>query len=368
MAATPTRSRVLHSREKELIYNVNKYFLEEKANRDFIIPPSRAVARTAKATNVSEKTVQRICSKVNKACVTQMSPEQAAFSSPTKKRCATVTNLDDFDKRVVRKTVLGFYERHEIPTLHKIKEELKENISFNGSNESLRRILLQMGFKFAKVDGRKFLMERSDVAAARTRFLREMQQVKESSQNIVYLDETWVNQNYTVGKCWTDTASPQATEIQQPTGKGSRLIILHAGTRNGFVNNAELIFQAKNDGDYHNQINSILFEDWFRNQLLPNIAPNSVIVMDNASYHSVQLEKKPTSSWRKSDIRDWLVKKGVQPSDDLLKHELYELAKKFDIGKKYVIDAIAEEAGHRVVRLPPYHCQYNPIELIWARV
>jgi hypothetical protein len=24
--------------------------------------------------------------------------------------------------------------------------------------------------------------------------------------------------------------------------------------------------------------------------------------------------------------------------------------------------------GHEVIRLPPYHCQYNPIELIWAQV
>lgn len=26
------------------------------------------------------------------------------------------------------------------------------------------------------------------------------------------------------------------------------------------------------------------------------------------------------------------------------------------------------EMGHEVIRLPPYHCQYNPIELIWAQV
>lgn len=24
--------------------------------------------------------------------------------------------------------------------------------------------------------------------------------------------------------------------------------------------------------------------------------------------------------------------------------------------------------GHEVIRLPPYHCQYNPIELIWAQI
>ena len=179
---TPTRSRtpVLHSREMELIYNINKYFSEEKACNGFIIPPSKAFARTAKATNVSEKTVQRICSKR-----TQTSPERPVFLSPRKRCAASVTSLDDFDKCAIRRTVLGFYERHEIPTLQKIQEELKAKISFNGGITSLRKILLEIGFKFAKVDGRKFLMERNDVVAARNKFLREIKQVKQSSLNIV---------------------------------------------------------------------------------------------------------------------------------------------------------------------------------------
>jgi hypothetical protein len=33
-----------------------------------------------------------------------------------------------------------------------------------------------------------------------------------------------------------------------------------------------------------------------------------------------------------------------------------------------LLDQIALENGHEVVRLPSYHCQYNPIELIWAQV
>ena len=44
-------------------------------------------------------------------------------------------------------------------------------------------------------------MEKSDVVVSRARFLREMQRIKQSSQNIVYLDETCINQNYTVEKC-----------------------------------------------------------------------------------------------------------------------------------------------------------------------
>lgn len=67
-------------------------------------------------------------------------------------------------------------------------------------------------------------------------------------------------------------------------------------------------------------------------------------------------------------VRRCQVEKGAQPTDDLLKRELYEMAKTFSNGNKYRIDTVAEEAGHEVVRLPPYHCQYNPIELVWAQV
>ena len=36
--------------------------------------------------------------------------------------------------------------------------------------------------------------------------------------------------------------------------------------------------------------------------------------------------------------------------------------------RTYEIDKIAKDFGHCVIRLPPYHCEFNPIELIWAQV
>ena len=36
--------------------------------------------------------------------------------------------------------------------------------------------------------------------------------------------------------------------------------------------------------------------------------------------------------------------------------------------KNYTVDRIATENGHKTLRLPPYYCQYNSIELIWAKV
>lgn len=35
---------------------------------------------------------------------------------------------------------------------------------------------------------------------------------------------------------------------------------------------------------------------------------------------------------------------------------------------KYVIDEMAASRKISVLRLPPYHCELNPIELIWAQV
>ncbi|KAH9364841.1 hypothetical protein HPB48_001300 [Haemaphysalis longicornis] len=35
---------------------------------------------------------------------------------------------------------------------------------------------------------------------------------------------------------------------------------------------------------------------------------------------------------------------------------------------KYRIDGAAERAGCIVLRLPPYHCELNPIKLIWAQL
>lgn len=34
----------------------------------------------------------------------------------------------------------------------------------------------------------------------------------------------------------------------------------------------------------------------------------------------------------------------------------------------YRVDSLIEAAGHKVLRTPPYHCQLNPIELVWSDV
>ena len=72
------------------------------------------------------------------------------------------------------------------------------------------------------------------------------------------------------------------------------MIVLHAGTRSeGLIDGCDLVFLAKSkDGDYHQEMNSVVFLEWFENQLMPALKNPSLVVLDNASYHNVKTEDK----------------------------------------------------------------------------
>ena len=53
------------------------------------------------------------------------------------------------------------------------------------------------------------------------------------------------------------------------------------------------------------------FEEWFVGVLLPKLHSNSLIVMDNASYHSCRSEPIPVQSWTKVKLMEWLEEHGI---------------------------------------------------------
>ncbi|KAL4123174.1 hypothetical protein QTP88_015397 [Uroleucon formosanum] len=229
---------------------------------------------TAGAFGVGYRTVRRICAEGKNNINPETPSADPTFVSPRKryKRAKTVTELDDFDSDVVRRTVHEFYDRGG---------------------------------------------------------------------------------------------------LKVPTGKGGRLIICHAGcARYWFIKGSKLVFRSNtgNTTDYHNQMNGEVFKEWFI-QLLKNLEEPSVIVMDNAPYHSILKDKYPKSNWRKAEVQQWLNENNIEfhPLETLpeLRQKVKNLLPR---EKKYELHDIAIEMGHEVIRLPPYHCKYNPIELIWAQV
>lgn len=68
------------------------------------------------------------------------------------------------------------------------------------------------------------------------------------------------------------------TRLNNHLGKGKRLIVLHIGSEDGFVENERLLFKSKKSRDYHEEMNGEMFTDWMKN-ILPVLEPNSVIAM-----------------------------------------------------------------------------------------
>ena len=58
----------------------------------------------------------------------------------------------------------------------------------------------------------------------------------------------------------------------------------------------------------------------------------------------------------------------VDYPEGALKPELLAIAKNEHHEKVYAIDKIIEAKGHTSLRLPPYHADLNPIELIWGQI
>lgn len=61
---------------------------------------------------------------------------------------------------------------------------------------------------------------------------------------------------------------------------------------------------------------------------------------------------------------EYLEKKKIDFNKTSHKIELSQFCRMHAAEKTFVIDEMAQEYGHDVLRLPPYHCEYNPIELM----
>ena len=112
---------------------------------------------------------------------------------------------------------------------------------------------------------------------------------------------------------WLQNDGSDAPKIS--SGKGKRLIVLHAGTRSeGLINGCDLVFLAKSkDGDYHQEMNSFVFLEWFENQVMSALKNPSLVVLDNISYHNVKTEDTvcPNFSQKKGVLQNYLTQHNI---------------------------------------------------------
>jgi len=348
--------------EKETIVTLKGYF--DRTRDDPQEQASSNVQRVANALGVGIATVKRVMADYNRGVI---------FADQEKiHRGRPRQVLTDSMQAVTREYVREANREGKHITLEMLCQHL-ESIK-SGQEFSIRtlgRALDRWGFTFGKGTRSQRLKEKDHIVAARQRYLRRKRANRKGEGTIrpeVYLDESYVNKNHSNDFVWYfDDDGPW---IQKPTGKGERLIIINAITKDGWVPEAKLTFKStKKTGDYHGQMNQGMFTKWFRDKLLPNIPKGSLIIMDNATYHNVlSVHSAPTATCKKEKILLWLEQNNIPLKEDCLKVEMIEILNKMAPIPTYALDEIAAEHGHEILRTPPYHPELQPIETCWAAV
>ncbi|XP_060864304.1 uncharacterized protein LOC132940594 [Metopolophium dirhodum] len=348
---------------------VNAYKVKSKAPD---MPYKQIMSEISQTLGIGLNSVRKIISEYKST---------GTVASPIKKRSkkCLFDKIDDLDRNALRQKVDSFWLKKELPTIDKVLEAVNDDPALpNFKRTTFYTTIKKLDFVFTKRKRCSVLTEREDLLVWRQNYIYDVRKFREEGRTVYYLDETCVNEGDCVDKLWVDKSIKSkhdaftrglTTGATNPTGKGRRLIVLHIGSHRGFLEGGLLCFLSKkNSSDYYDEMNGDNFRKWFES-IIPHLEPNSVIVMDNAPYHSVSIDKIPTASSKKDEILSWLSSKGVVIDKRMFKPQL--MAKVREIKGKYisyVVDNMAKNAGHTVLRLPPYHCELNPIELAWAMV
>jgi len=357
-----SQGKALSREDKKKVVALKKYF--DRTKNDKQEQASSSAQKVANAFGIGIATVKRIMADYNRG---------VNFEDNIKiYRGRPQRSLSDSMQTVVREYIRSANKEGSYITLEMLCRHLEEIAPEQQfSVRTLGRALDRWGFTFGKGTRTQRFKEKDHVVAARRRYLRRKIANRHGGGTVrpeVYLDESYVNKNHSNDFIWY--FEDDGPWIQKPTGKGERLIIMNAITSDGWVHGARVTFKStRKTGDYHGQMNQEMFTKWFRERLLPNIPANSLIIMDNASYHNVLSPlSAPTPSCKKEKIRYWLERNNFPVKNDCLKTELVEILTKVGPQPTFVLDEIAADQGHEVLRTPPYHPELQPIETCWGIV
>lgn len=349
---------------EELVVRLKKHHDMERETGKFVSTKNPA-GRTAACLGIGLASVKRIMARY------AHNEETIGFRSakrPGRPPNATFKNMQPIVRQFIRSENLN----GQYVSLQKVRKYLISKHKVDIPKTNLWRALNRWGFAFGEGRRRNGLKERDYVILARRKYLRAKLANRNPDGTLkrpeVWLDETFINKNHSDRFTWY--LEDDGAWINKPSGVGPRLILVHAITKDGWIDRAQLVFDAKRrTGDYHGQMNWGNFSKWFEGQLLPNIPSKSIVILDNARYHNVFADDAfPGKGAAKEKLRAWLSKNGYPWRDDMLKSELLELCARLAPVPEFRLDQIAAKKEVSILRTPQYHPELQPIETCWAVV
>ena len=391
----------LTDNEKLMIINVHQYFSGVNSKTESH-QKSTLRKRVAEALGIAEGTVGSIVSDWNSRGDSTFTPHKT-LGRPKSQPNEDISEL-------LRTKILNANKTGGQLSTPILRQFLAEN-GYDFSKWKLLRLLHHLGFYYGQGERRNILHESPNNIAFRCRYLRYRFANLEGNNDVprypeVFLDESYCHLHHNTRKTWV----PHRGVILEP-GHGPLVVIFGAiivfrngasnklhgelvpnsvhiwdpkikppGNRGRKRNNAEewndvpdVVKEANivpNQVDYHGNFTAEIFEDLFSTlcKTLHEKYGPVIIHMDGASYHKRRVETIPTSSARKQEIIDWLNAHSIEFSDELRKPELLELVKMAKEKVQFSCVKIAEQYEHEVSFTPPYHCELQPIEGVWAVV
>lgn len=277
------------------------------------------------------------------------------------------TNIPTAVEEQIRQLIFNRHLNGEICNANHIQDLLKEILKRDIPLRTIQNHLDRMGFSYSRTRKKtRSLREKLHVRQQRHSYIYHIRSLRNSGYKPLYLDESFLHHYHGDQFSWfSETAGDY---LERPAGKGRRWCFIHAMLETGLIADACYIFEAKKStGDYHNMFNAQHFQEWWINQLMPNLPKKTVLVIDRATFHLVPEEQITPAAMRKFELQDWLTEKQIPWEDHWLKPQLIE---KVDasIDKTPIVQKFAEQKGHKVLLLPVHHPELNPIETIWAIV
>lgn len=301
--ATMPQGKAIDVRDRQFVVRLKDYFDQER-HQGLSVSTQDPAGRVAKALGIGKRSVKAILSTYHHGGQIAAPALESKGNPPYRIKPALET--------VIRHRIREL-NRHGNPiSVRSLSHWLSQNYEAV-PRATLGRTLQRMGVVYGKSLNKPVLRERDEVLIARRVYLRKKLANRDPQGGTVrpevYLDESYVNVNHSPARTWS--FAEDGPWVQKPSGKGLRLILVHAMTAEGWVEGAKLVFQAKRrTGDYHGQMNFENFRRWF-------IAVSSQGHINQSVKVRPRLKDSGLVAWEVP----WRESKTVEPSDNILEIE-----------------------------------------------
>jgi len=214
-------------RERQFVVRLKDYFDQERRQGPSVSTQD-AVGRVAQALGLGKRTVKEIPRTYRQTGTVATATLESKGKPPYRIQPALET--------VIRQRIRALNRQGSHVSVRSLAHWLSENYE-EVPRATLGRTLQRMGLVYGKSRNKSALRERDEVVIARRVYLRTKRANRDAHggpvRPEVYLDESYVNVNHSTPRTWYFAA--EGPWVHKPSGKGPRLIIVHAMTTAGWV-------------------------------------------------------------------------------------------------------------------------------------